>query len=1112
MSIPQINIAPYVQDEFNRRKSDFGAFHPNPDPLSSVNDKWVGKGNRSVWIRVASGVQIDTPRTNGDITYGVGTTQNGQFFRKREINNPVRYNGFEFNPSTNANDQYSIGSDQQIIGYDIETQKPVAIENKRKVPAPIVSSINVESIGDMGLIAKADLNFKVYSEEQIRAITDFFCIAGKTVVLEWGFSSFNGTFLDLKDVDFIKELMTNRSFDSIYRNKTFRTSANVENEEQSENNNQRILDLVKRNVTANSEIESQSNNTTAVNYGDVLSDSLFALYTSLLEKRNKLNRLDISNISVAEAWRIVNGTDYDFFIGTVANYKVSASGNAYVISIELLTQGQTFAKLKIEEGGLKDFFSSSDFDVMVKAYNDLNDRRVWIKESQGESGTDPESIEQNEITQQQQDQNSEFLSLTERKVIRDKLKLMRDRNYVRFNRMSAIREEIKLQGGLAGYPELGSSVPLIDLVKLMYANDSELRAAIIQISRLVEDTQAYGDYPYNRNHAKWMRLLIREAMQDTSHPHYTSTRDGLLLLNFITTPNVLGSSQTITDTFYPVVLHDRTERPSRDVHYLRNITDEAKSIFLVDDILTDSIVQKIRDYIVRFDQKIDQTFDDPELNSVIGDISDQIKKHVCLHGPKTKLVFNGAFDLAKKSLLIGMKFTSDTGFDFLLHEKSFGLAGSNKYDPHSIIGGDEGETKENIADNDEDYINARKFISLHTNLVTTDSVTLDPDGNISGSITGGKGFSVGLEPSYAFITYGLLEEILNTIILPTTDFNVGIDSKDTRLKFNKGLVSTNKRVCLVPNANAPLYPLYHVVGPPIQGERRAFLVRNNITERSHPGNEDIENEHEMWLYSLWINVEHIKRVFNANKDLLAALRNLFGTINSAMLGKYLFKVDRRGSIIRIIEMTNPADIAVNTDTVYRFNYNDANSFIKNASFDVSLPDWGAIYQFLGGTMSSDVYFSMSSFAGDLYGLDEPKEKDPPPKNEVIQDTSTDILSVAGNAFIEYEFGSEAPGHRMVAWTYPHEKTVLDEILSDEGTENFTNPFKSVGVVIPGSGISLTFDGISGIEFFNTFNCAFIPDPYQQTGVFIVNGISHSIESSNWTTTINGMFKTIDLDE
>ena len=171
-----------VTREFIRRTNDYGINLSN-----EVDSDGIGKyrGGRTPWMRIASGVVYDSDSntSTGDNT--------------KLSSNRVAARGIVLEPQvTNFRNYYGIDDERQFIARAIDasglgiTKSDINTINDRNQPGPIIDNITVESKGDMGLTRTAEFTFKAFTQEQFDILTDFFCIAGKTVVLEWGWNTF----------------------------------------------------------------------------------------------------------------------------------------------------------------------------------------------------------------------------------------------------------------------------------------------------------------------------------------------------------------------------------------------------------------------------------------------------------------------------------------------------------------------------------------------------------------------------------------------------------------------------------------------------------------------------------------------------------------------------------------------------------------------------------------------------------------------------------------------------------------------------------------------------------------------------------------------------------
>lgn len=190
----------YVIDEIENRVSDYG-MSPTKSPLSGPH-----RGPRTAWIRVCSN----------------GKGKDGEKVR----------DGFVLGGTHGFDDSHGFNSEKNIvIGYDVNgsphkisadsatirtaANMSVKVPDFPHRPPPNLNSIECELNGSTnssfpGLCRKVRINFRCNSLAQLNYLIPYFFTPRITVLVEWGWSSYNpASLVDLTDVANMRDMFAN---------------------------------------------------------------------------------------------------------------------------------------------------------------------------------------------------------------------------------------------------------------------------------------------------------------------------------------------------------------------------------------------------------------------------------------------------------------------------------------------------------------------------------------------------------------------------------------------------------------------------------------------------------------------------------------------------------------------------------------------------------------------------------------------------------------------------------------------------------------------------------------------------------------------------------------
>jgi len=1166
-----------VQNEFKRREVNYGVNVEEGIDKNALKYR----GGRTPWIRIASGVVYRSPSglVPGEVqvlpTSALNVpnhfTPSGEaiFLEDVSLNpNLIEANGLVLEPNiSDFRNFYGIDDKKQFIAREIipslRNNGMIDILNVRNQPGPIVDSVTVESKGDMGLTRSATFTWKAFTQDQFDVLSDYFCIAGKTIVLEWGWHTFfgkdGGELLDLTDAQYIKDIASGKSFGQIEREARLNHSQKHLNDE--------TLDEI---------YEPRD----AYEYSGVSTSSNTRTLFDTIKTSGDIHHLSYSPY---EALMALGNNDYDLFIGIVVDYDISITDGVYEVTVTMKTKGESFLSLTNNESGLNKYFSNSVDSGFRKFLDSNKDRepRIFIKNEPDKTKAVYNSSGETSTPEIPANYN---YSIGERRRLANISHIFFNISPVYYNtenfkeRLSNWKYNIddvrinSLAGGSGDgdysyiRKEWGPDFAK-NILPYVYATDKNLIELFNRSARLVVDWKIvlpqaddwWSPASDWTTHREFLHKCYTGALAVTSAQIGNSikinTQTGAKTEATDAQKNIKGNHLAITNV---LTKHSLVSSAAFGVPVFvfeglgKTIAGQQADVHISDFWNTPNLLDVVRYYLELGFRNTSDTKTGVDPSSITGTaITKDIiaKAQLGLSAFDLQPIQNIARDITimikkiRSYLYLGLGITAPqakamiarlvvTSINPFIQKSEAIPLDNHKYDP----------AKGNIAyDNDiwgEDSISL--IVSALRIQQNTFNGSIVPEVPIDGDLS--KIFSTGgaaplldsddphaPESSYSYISYGLLEEIINTRILGSNYAPI-LDSRETQLWFHKNMVSSDKSTCILPNSNAPSYNLSNVneiwngIQEPI-GSTQAIgstpapksdalipslafqdLTINGISHNSYPrlSNSNLKQitednpVGEMFLYSIFIDTELIERVFSSTADLYDALIELLGYVNGALGRRYDFKIARVGDTVQIIDFTNPEKNKYNGE--YTFPYNTSRSFIKSLDISLSLPDQIAIQAFTGLTQegSAASILTGNTVFGDMFEL--PLR---PIINEVEEIKQTPVT--LPQCFFElayngpdgtYATGKHEDKKHKNNFVYPHQATI--DLNTQGGTRDDM-------VVVPNSEISIGIDGMAGIQFFNVFNVVFVPRRFRQVGRFFVKGISHTITPETWDSSIDAQY-------
>lgn len=388
------------------------------------------------------------------------------------------------------------------------------------------------------------------------------------------------------------------------------------------------------------------------------------------------------------------------------------------------------------------------------------------------------------------------------------------------------------------------------------------------------------------------------------------------------------------------------------------------------------------------------------------------------------------------------------------------------------------------------------------------------------------------EQDWVFITWGLLEELLNTFIKTevqagSTNVNLfEIDSADIVISYHPNLISTNGDVCVFPFDPAPVYR-----------DGKLLAEKDNLKINGISMGDDMENVYSAKLHNIFVNVEAIQR--NLSKEPLRSfLYALLSEISGAGCSLWNFQLRskaNRENVIEVVDLNytkrpterfvnvqasdDPNDAPDNDDqvSVYLFRVDKSTGFIKDFSMETNL----------SGDMVSNIVFSRlsrnnddSQDADEVFGSKSDVQTDlfmgrsgttkfikdrlyskiNPPNTQQNKKTAPDQKTVEEYDPTQMWSIWDEGQKKYKRYAYPHPQ-VVNSYLYDNDPHNNRNNNLLVDLKV-----NLTIQGISGIRPGDAFMVDSLPKKYRNKGVFTVVDVAQQLDGSLWDTRIDGQFR------
>jgi len=1086
-----------VAHEFKRRENDFGVSKQSSTSqatlASPINDeqdnKWNGTGGRTVWSRVSSGVigyrrddsnnRESLEKSSIDSLGGIKTisTRIDGDPKENEINGIVLETNYKAEDMYGINPYPGFRSIAKVLFNKDSTSNLLNSNNNLQIfsdrgqPGPVLESISINHQGSWGMIKEADVTWRAFSQEQFETLSHFLCNVQKTVVVEYGWSSHRKPTLDLSDIEKVKYLQSNQIMALVKKD------------------NENFYESEKQFIESSRQLGTASQNN---------------------------NDLDFESLTPYEIEQERRGADYDVFIGIIKNFVVQIEDGAYVVTTKLVSMSPAVISSR---NSINNYFETR-FNTDIDHLRLNKDPRVWYKPSSLISPTfssNSDATVQEEITQ------------TDLSKIEDFWKIMRNpEGHIFYNKSRAVFElqpENRFRStGLEDHrwhlytPEF--------ITDLQYVTDLELKRALIRGGKLLKNWKQVEPDVVNPDGVtiglifgavlggiaggpggvligggigaatgEAMSTFAKEIDNSFDERNWQDIRIFIQKIAELSGVSITGKLLEVFSRRYPApILH--FDYPEIDPYkWLDPLMDQIRYVlerqhrqYLGMSKIPPFIPGAIDEPQDKGKLEYDINFGDPTYNTVgnRGSIIEKVYNYIKVH-----LSENSS---GRAYLDNGIQFGTDFAFNAV---RDVFNPFTDYRSPRLDLRGGKGK---GIGSDRETEITLARFAAIQHHLGTIDAPNVDIGNDSTFSLLSRD---KKLERhSYSFITWGLLEELLNAQFVSKTSKFLKLDSSTTKIRFHENLISTDGDVCILPNKNAPRFDK----GILVDGSRYDLSI-NGISHRD-VGNDTSGKleEDEAWLYSIFVSTDLIKSVFGKTETMKDALRELLDYISGALIDNYEFRIDQRGSTASVVDVAY-SKYDSSTER-YRFKFNQATSFIRNIDSDIShttQTQMQAIYG-MHSDKDNNIYGPFESsitpivskgkdnldlFAQDLIESDE---------SDTVQNNTDKLDSKPGdghfgNFWINHESG-------WANYVYPDKETIVKHIY---GLDVNSEPINS-GTTIPNLSVSITLDGISGIRYWDAFNIDYIPAIYNEQGFFFVTSINQSIVAGDWVTTIIGNYR------
>lgn len=361
MSIVGLPFDQGVKNQINQRSKLMANTSQKGSLLGIDPDKALLAQNKTSWVRLSSGINIEAPSTEeapkeivegiqlrvNELKANLGTSEGNTLARNYILTQGTRSTDSKGNflnqrSGIGLNGAYGIGGDR--FGYR---------------PMPALQSINV-SYYNRGSLAKADIKIKVFSSDQLSYIETLYMRPGYTVLLEWGHSTYidnAGNYADAKTKG-TPVLRTFLNPPQVPTGETITAGPDTGTELKTEDGKLRDTALIKQEVIELAAAKGEDALKATADFYKVSVESLKARLpnssklkggdqtTTVIKKTRNTNTRDIYNKIKSE--RANWSYNYDGFYGKITNFNWTFNEDgSYDVTLKAITVGDVIESLGV---------------------------------------------------------------------------------------------------------------------------------------------------------------------------------------------------------------------------------------------------------------------------------------------------------------------------------------------------------------------------------------------------------------------------------------------------------------------------------------------------------------------------------------------------------------------------------------------------------------------------------------------------------------------------------------------------------------------------------------------------------------------------------------------
>lgn len=291
------------------------------------------------------------------------------------------------------------------------------------------------------------------------------------------------------------------------------------------------------------------------------------------------------------------------------------------------------------------------------------------------------------------------------------------------------------------------------------------------------------------------------------------------------------------------------------------------------------------------------------------------------------------------------------------------------------------------------------------------------------------------------------------------------------------------------------------------------------------------------LYNLYVSKRAITKTVKENKNASIGeiVKRILDKCSSVCFNIWDFQIHEEANNLKVVDSHATGLVDENKNRVYTFRPYTNETILESFNIDASLDDLIKSQVLIGSRIADsgrdedhDVNGGQGSATADLFGrVDDPVfprgfenpgasrkstgENANPTGGvkgiELGDPNKVDLLEEDPERFEELpeNFGYVvAEGYKDLIATPEKARELRQKINKDTEEDSPVNANRNLPI-----DVSLELKGIGGLEKFQTFDVANLPDSLDE-GVFMVKEVDHEISDNTWTTSITGQYRTRNL--